>query len=260
VLTFEGDRHHSLRFLTSSKHRFGAAGELGLFEMGENGLQALADPSAVLLADRRRGAAGAAVAPVIEGRRPLLVEVQALVSASRSTGRRVVQGILPSRLSLLLAVLERSAGIATGGSDVFVSTVGAIKVGEPAADLAVSLAVASALTAIPLPDDAVFFGEVGLGGEIRQVASAKRRVTEAERLGFRWAYGPSSPPAPSRRIEVLQVATLGELVSRLGFTDPQRLAEARSGTSSVRRSRTAGSSRPRSKTPLGRSGLRLVRD
>ncbi len=261
VLSFEGDRHHSLRFLTATKHRFGAAGELGLFEMAETGLVALADPSAILLADRRRGVEGAVVAPVIEGRRPLLVEVQALVSQSRSTGKRVVQGIPPARLSLLLAVLERSAGVSASLADVFVSTVGGIKVTEPAIDVAVSLAVVSAITGIPVPEGVVAFGEVGLGGEIRQAMNPQRRLAEAERLGFERAYAPISSPQPAGKLDLVKVATVAELVSKLGLLDPRRLAR------STKRGAEAGADadvdryvREPKHGSRPRSGLTVVRD
>jgi DNA repair protein RadA/Sms len=218
VLSFEGDRHHALRMLTATKHRFGSAGELGLFEMAESGLVGLADPSSLLLGDRRGAGPGMVVAPIIEGRRPLLVEVQALVSATHaSTPRRVVQGILPSRLALLLAVLEQSAEIPVRSTDVFVSTVAGIKVTEPAADLAVALAVASAISGVPIPGHLVAFGEIGLSGEIRQSPGAPRRLSEAERLGFSRAFAPLSSPCSSGTMKVVQVATIGEAVTALGL-------------------------------------------
>jgi DNA repair protein RadA/Sms len=252
VLTFEGDRHHALRCLTATKHRFGAAGELGLFEMSEGGLKPLADPSAILLADRRRGVDGAVVAPVIEGRRPLLVEVQALVSASRATGKRVVQGIPIARLALLLAVLERIGGFGLSLADVFVSTVGGIKVAEPGLDLAVSMAVVSALTGHPVPEGVVMFGEVGLGGEIRQCANPQRRLAEAERLGFATAFAPISTPRSSGRLQVVEIATLAELVERLGLVGDNRTGRPAEDSASP-----PGRSRKR---PSGSAKLSLVRD
>lgn len=261
VLSFDGDRHHSLRFLTALKHRFGATGELGLFEMAETGLAALTDPSAILLADRQPGVQGAVVAPVIEGRRPLLVEIQALVSGSRAAGRRVVQGVPPARLALLLAVLERSVGLDTGALDVFVSTVGGIKVTEPAADLAVSLAVVSACTGIPVPEGIVAFGEVGLAGEIRQSPNPQRRLAEAERLGFTEAYAPISTPRPAGTMQVVKAATIAEAVAKLRLTAPRKVAGAGSRVGQSSAEGTKASPRSGKSSPKkARPGLSVVRD
>ncbi len=211
VLSFDGDRHHSLRLLSSSKHRYGSTGELGLFEMTEGGLVGLADPSALLLGDRRRNVPGSVAVPVLEGRRPLVVEVQGLVGpATPGAGapRRVAQGVNPGRLALLLAVLERRCGLVLGGSDVFVSAVGGLRLHEPAADLAVALAVTSAAEATVVPDDLVAIGEVGLAGELRQVPGTERRLAEAARLGFRRAIVPNSAPRGPMSLEVLRAGTL----------------------------------------------------
>jgi DNA repair protein RadA/Sms len=222
VLSFEGDRHHSLRHLSATKHRYGTTGEIGLFEMGESGLVGLADPSSVLIGDRRRGVAGSVVAPVVEGRRPLLVEVQALANSTRtSSPKRVVQGILPARLALLLAVLEQTAIVPVGGADVFVSTVGGIKVSEPATDLAVALAIVSAVSGVAISEDVVAFGEIGLRGEVRQSPAAARRLAEAARLGFARAVVPLSVPQPGGTMKLVQVATIAEAVSALGLTEPR---------------------------------------
>ncbi len=192
VLTFEGDRHHALRFLRAVKHRFGSTRGLGVFEMGTTGLVSVDDPSRLFLADRRPGVPGSIVAPVMEGSRPLLVEVQALVAeTSLASPRRVVQGFDQRRLSLLLAVLERRCGIRLCKSDVFVSVVGGAKVAEPGADLAVALAVVSAFYDEPIDADIIACGEVGLGGEIRQVGEIDRRLAEANRLGFSMVIVPS---------------------------------------------------------------------
>jgi DNA repair protein RadA/Sms len=234
VLSFEGDRHHSLRHLSATKHRYGTTGEIGLFEMGESGLVGLADPSSVLIGDRRRGVAGSVVTPVVEGRRPLLVEVQALADSTRaSSPKRVVQGILPARLALLLAVLEQSAIVSVGGADVFVSTVGGIKVSEPATDLAVALAIVSAVSGVPISEEVVAFGEVGLRGEVRQAPASARRLAEAARIGFTRAIVPVSTPQPAGIMQVVHVATLSEAVSALGLTTPRPSTDRRS--SSVRR-------------------------
>lgn len=218
VLSFEGDRHHALRLLRAVKHRFGPTGELGLFEMTDIGMVGVDDPSGLLLGDRRRGVPGSAVVTAIEGRRPLLVEVQSLVAAPGSAGaRRSGQGIDPGRLALLVAVLEQRVGIALSSSEVFVSAVGGVRVTEPAADLGIALALASAARDVALPDDLVAFGEIGLGGELRQVPHGARRLAEAARLGFAQAIVPASaPPAPAG-LRAIRVSTLAEATQLLGL-------------------------------------------
>ena len=220
VLSVEGDRHHALRLVRAVKHRFGSTGELGLFEMGEEGMAAVADPYALLLGDRRPGVPGGAVFPAIEGQRPLLVEIQALVSPSfLPQPRRSVQGIEAGRLAVLLGVLACRLGIITAQADVFASAVGGVKVGEPAGDLALAMAVASAIAGVALPADLVFFGEVGLGGEIRQVPHAARRLSEAARLGFGRAMVPlSAPEVPG--IEAVRVGSLAEAMVRAAGASP----------------------------------------
>lgn len=218
VLYFEGDRHHALRSLVAVKHRYGPAGELGLFEMTEGGLASLDDPSSLLLSDRRPGLPGSAALPVLEGRRPLLVELQALVAPGHGPQpRRVVQGASSSRVAILLAVIERCCGLPVGPRDVFVSTVGGVRVTEPAGDLAIGLSVASSLAGRPLPAEAIFFGEVGLGGEVRQVSRPERRLAEAARLGFTRAIVPLRTPSSDLPMEVEEVGTLAEAISRLGL-------------------------------------------
>jgi DNA repair protein RadA/Sms len=226
VVYFEGDRHHALRTLVAVKHRYGAAGELGFFEMGESGLVSLDDPSALFLSDRLGGLPGSATLPALEGRRPLLVELQALlVPGHGPQARRVVQGASSSRVAILLAVLERCCGVLIGPVDVFVSSVGGLKVSEPAADLAIGLAIASSLAGRPLPGDVTCFGEVGLNGEVRQVSRPERRLAEAERLGFKRAVVPRGTPAGSGSIAIEPVSSLTEalylfgLVSREGSSD-----------------------------------------
>lgn len=214
VCSFEGDRHHALRVLGVVKHRFGPAGELGVFTMGPEGLEGVADPSALLLGDRRPGTPGSVVAPVLEGRRPILVEIQALVAPSTlATPRRAAQGLPSGRLSLLLAVLEQRAGIALANRDVFASAVGGIRVSEPACDLALSLALASAGSGIAFPADLVACGEVGLGGEVRQVVHTERRLAEAARRGFGHALVPPSAPEPPPGMTCARVASVSEAVA-----------------------------------------------
>ncbi len=217
VLSFEGDRHHALRLLRAVKHRFGATGELGVFEMGEAGLVGVPDAGALFLADRRPGVPGSAVVPAVEGRRPLLVEVQALVARSKlAVPRRSAEGVDAGRLALLAAVLQERAGVSLLERDVYAMAAGGVRVVEPAADLALALAVASARSAVALPADAVACGEVGLGGELRRPGQLERRLSEAARLGFRRAIIPSSAPDPPSGMGAIRAATLAEAVAVLG--------------------------------------------
>jgi DNA repair protein RadA/Sms len=222
VLSFEGDRHHALRLLRAVKNRFGPTNELGLFEMVGDGLVGVPDASSLFLTDRRTGVPGSAVLPTLEGQRPLLVEVQALTNTTSNNAppRRSAQGIDPGRLALLLAVLERRARIRTNTVEVFASAVGGVRLGEPGADLAVCLALVSAITNQPLAPDLVVFGEVGLAGEVRQVSHATRRLTEAARLGFRAAIVPANSPNGVDGITLLRVSTIGEALAAAGVLAP----------------------------------------
>ena len=219
VITVEGDRHHQLRMVRATKHRFGPTGELGLFAMGDAGLAAVTDPHQLLLGDRRAGTPGSAVLPAMEGQRALLVEIQALRAPAPPSAppRRSAQGVDAGRLALLLAVLEQHADLVLGHTDVFASAVGGIRVTEPAADLALVLALASTVARQPLAADVVAFGEVGLGGEIRAVPHAPRRLSEAARIGFRRAFVPASCPAGPAGIELVRVSSVLEAVL-LAFT------------------------------------------
>ena len=223
VLQFEGDRHHALRLLRATKHRFGPTNELGLFEMVGAGLVAVPDPSTMFLADRRTGIAGSAVVPTMEGRRPIVVELQALTSPGipNVPCRRSAQGIDGGRLSMLMAVLGRRGRLPIGEQDVYASAVGGAKITEPGLDLGLCLAVASAMTDTPLPADVAVFGEVGLGGEIRQVSHAARRVTEAARLGFRRVIVPAKSAEPDdalgERVRLVRVQTLTEALRAAGL-------------------------------------------
>jgi DNA repair protein RadA/Sms len=220
VLSFEGERHHALRLLRALKHRFGATGELGLFEMDEDGLRGVPDPSGLFLGDRQHNTPGSVVVPAMEGRRPLLVEVQALVmdGTNLPNPRRSAQGLDSGRLSLLVAVLDRRAQVSVGGSDLYASAVGGVRIVEPAADLAVVLALASSKLNVPLPDDLVACGEIGLAGEIRQVAHLGRRLAEAARLGFRRALVPATAPDGPPGLRLLRVATVVEALAAVGIT------------------------------------------
>ena len=217
VLSFEGERHHALRLLRAVKHRFGSTDELGLFEMTGHGLVGVADPSKLFLADRRTGVPGSVVVPAMDGQRPLLVEVQALTVPIPPgiPARRNAQGLDSGRLALLLAVLERRAGLRVGDQDVYASTVGGVRLGEPGVDLGVIVAVASAVVDHPVAGEVVM-GEVGLGGEVRQVSHARRRLNEAARLGFRRAIVPASSPACDD-LELVRVRTVSEALHAIGI-------------------------------------------
>ena len=221
VLELTGDRHHALRMLRVVKHRFGPTDEVGLFEMGGDGLWSVDDPSRLFLADRATDVAGSVVLPTLEGHRPLLVEIQALVvRATTQHPRRSPRGLDPRRLALLLAVLERRAGVDLGTLDVYATVVGGVHVTEPATDLPLALAVVSATTGRHLGEDIVVVGEVGLGGEVRQVAGMERRLQESHRLGFRRAVIPTSAPEPPPGLEVMRVGTLSEAVLATGLMPP----------------------------------------
>ena len=215
VLYFEGDGAHALRILRAVKNRFGSTNEVGVFEMGEGGLVEVQNPSAAFLAERPAGAPGSAVLATLEGSRPVLVEIQALVSRSGlAMPRRTAIGTDPGRVALLLAVLEKRCRMQLYDQDVFLNVAGGLRVDEPAADLAVVAAVASSLRGRPLPDDVVCWGEVGLTGEVRSVARADARVREAARQGFRRCVLPAGNVSGLRLSDGLRthgVATLVQL-------------------------------------------------
>jgi DNA repair protein RadA/Sms len=213
VLYFEGDPHSSFRLVRAIKNRFGAANELGVFGMTERGLKGVSNPSALFLSQHDHAVPGSAIVATVEGSRPLLVELQALVDpALGGTPRRLAVGLEAQRLALLLAVLHRHGGVEVGGYDVYVNAVGGVRIAEPAADLAVLLAVASSLRNKPLPPKALVFGEVGLAGEIRPVQRGQERIREAAKLGFRQVLVPSlnKPKQPIDDIEVVTVARVDQ--------------------------------------------------
>ncbi len=186
VLTFEGDRGHPFRMLRASKNRYGSTQEVGVFTMGEKGLIAVENPSELFLAERRVGAPGSCIVPTMEGSRPMLLEVQALLApAGYGTARRTCLGIDDQRVALLLAVLDRRSNVDLLSQDVYVNVTGGVRVSEPASDLAVALAMVSSRLDIPVPGDVAACGEIGLGGELRRVGRIEHRIREAERLGFR---------------------------------------------------------------------------
>jgi DNA repair protein RadA/Sms len=205
VLYFEGDSHSAFRLVRAAKNRFGAVNEIGVFAMTEKGLRGVANPSALFLSRHDRGVAGSCVLAAMEGTRPLLVEIQALVDPAHAPNpRRLCVGLEANRLAMLLAVLHRHAGIATWEQDVFVNAVGGVRVGEPAADLAVLLAVVSSFSDRPIPAKALAFGEVGLAGEVRPAPRGQDRLREAAKLGFAKAIVPR-PNLPKTRIAGLEV-------------------------------------------------------
>jgi DNA repair protein RadA/Sms len=218
VLAFEGDRHHALRLLRAVKHRFGPTSELGVMEMAGDGLRDVGDPSAMFLADRRPGAPGSVVTALMEGARPVLVEIQALVAPGGPVPRRSAQGLDGSRLAMLLGVLGQRARISLADADVYASAAGGVRVAEPGADLALVVALVSSLLDQPVDHELVALGEVGLVGELRQVAHTHRRLAEAARLGYRRAIVPSSAPdVPG--VTAIRVATVVEALEAAGLLD-----------------------------------------
>ncbi len=193
VLYFEGDRHHNHRIIRATKNRFGAANEIGIFEMTGEGLKAVGNPSEVFLQERPEGASGSVVTVCMEGTRPMLVEVQALVTGTKfGTGRRMAQGFDYNRTSLLIAVLEKRVGFQLANDDVFINVAGGLEIDEPAADLGVIAAIASSFRNLQIPPDTAVFGEVGLTGEVRGVLQAEARAREAQTLGFKKLILPAS--------------------------------------------------------------------
>jgi DNA repair protein RadA/Sms len=219
VLYFEGEKHHSHRVVRAVKNRFGAVSELGVFEMTGRGLKAVPNPSQMFLAERPAGAPGSAVLCCMEGSRPLLVEVQALVSTSSyGNARRMASGIDQNRLSLLLAVLEKRAGLNLLGEDVFINVAGGMTIDEPAADLAIVGAVASSLRNRPIKAGTAVFGEVGLAGEIRGTSQASLRIREAAQMGFTRVIVPEANAAPDDApagCELVPVKNVGEALDQL---------------------------------------------
>jgi DNA repair protein RadA/Sms len=222
VLYFEGDKGHPFRILRAVKNRFGSTNEVGVFEMGEGGLRGVLNPSSLFIAERPEGASGSAVVPCLEGTRVLLVEIQALVAPQTfGTAQRTVSGVERSRVQILSALLDRRLGLSLCGQDIFVSVAGGLEVSEPAGDLGLVAAILSSYTNRPLPQDAVFFGEVGLAGEVRGVSRAEDRVREALKLGFKKMILParqsrelSKSPA-AKGAELHPIGNLDELMELL---------------------------------------------
>ena len=221
VLNFEGDRHSRLRLIRAIKNRFGASDEVGCFDMTESGITSLTDPTGLFTTRHSEPVPGTCVTVTLEGRRPILAEIQALVSAPNAqdrdygNSRRVTSGLDNPRTAMTLAVLELRANIRVSGRDVYVATVGGMKISEPAADLAVALSVGSAAKGLALPADLVAIGEVGLAGEIRKITGAQQRIQEAARLGFKKAMVPAGSDIKVEGIEVLEVARLDQAISKV---------------------------------------------
>ncbi len=225
VLYFEGDRGHQFRILRGVKNRFGATDEIGVFEMTETGLAEVPNPSALFLAERRGNVSGSAVFAGMEGTRPVLVEIQCLLAPNPGgSPRRSVVGWDAGRLSMLLAVLETRCGLRLNASDVYLNIAGGLRIAEPAADLAVAAALVSAVTDQPTDPGMVFFGEVGLSGEVRQVAQAESRLKEAQKLGFGSASLPRRVARGNRPLfapdglALQEIGHLGDLVGRFAGT------------------------------------------
>ncbi|MER7989664.1 DNA repair protein RadA [Streptomyces noursei] len=217
VLHFEGDRHARLRLVRGVKNRYGTTDEVGCFELHDEGIIGLADPSGLFLTRRAEPVPGTCLTVTLEGRRPLVAEVQALtVDSQIPSPRRTTSGLETSRVSMMLAVLEQRGRIsALGKRDIYSATVGGVKLSEPAADLAIALALASAASDTPLPKNLVAIGEVGLAGEVRRVTGVQRRLSEAARLGFTHALVPSDPGKIPDGMRVLEVADVGQALSVL---------------------------------------------
>jgi len=219
VLYFEGERHHNHRIVRATKNRFGAANEVGVFEMTSSGLRPVANPSQMFLSERPAEAAGSVVTACLEGTRPMLVEIQALVSSSKyGTGRRMTQGVDQNRVALMIAMLEKRAGLQLLGDDVFVNIAGGLEVDEPAVDLGLVAAIASSFRNQPIDAQTAVFGEVGLTGEVRGASQASVRAREAQALGFKRIVMPASNTAGLEKLlglRVVGVRSVDEAISEL---------------------------------------------
>ena len=213
VLHFEGDRTSALRMVRGVKNRFGAADEVGCFQLHDNGIECVADPSGLFRDQRPAPVPGTAVTVTLDGKRPLIGEVQALVAESSAANpRRATSGIDSSRAAMILAVLEKRAKLPLGKCDVYLSTVGGMRLADPSSDLAVATAIASAASDVPMPVDAVFIGEVGLAGDIRRVTGTDRRLAEAARLGFRTALVPPGVVDAPKGLRIRTIEDIGMLL------------------------------------------------
>lgn len=225
VLYFEGDRGHQFRILRAVKNRFGATDEIGVFEMTDHGLQEVANPSSLFISDPHRAISGASVFAGMEGTRPLLVEIQGLVAATaQATPRRAVVGWDSNRLAMILAVLDARCGLSFAGQEVYLNVAGGLRVQEPAADLAVVAALVSSISDVPVPESSLFFGEIGLSGEIRAVGQTDARLKEAAKLGFKCAVIPAGSKIKDSPMKIIEVGHLREIVSL--FTETRPVSQA----------------------------------
>jgi DNA repair protein RadA/Sms len=232
VLSFEGEGAHLFRILRAVKNRFGPTDEIGVFEMTGGGLREVANPSALFLSERHLGAPGTAVFAGIEGSRPLLVEMQALVAPTMlGMPRRAVVGWDNNRLAMVLAVLEAHCGVRLSGHDVYLNVAGGLRIQEPAADLAAAAALVSSLANAPLPSDAVYFGEISLSGMVRPVAQATARLKEAQKLGFARAFVPDTArnAAGDAGIALTAVGPLMDMVAEIAPKGTERRLAAGAG-------------------------------
>jgi DNA repair protein RadA/Sms len=222
VLQFEGERHSRLRLIRATKNRYGTSDEVGCFDLHDGGIESVADPTGLFTSRHAEPVPGTCVTVTLEGRRPLLAEIQALVGLNRENdygnARRVTSGLDSARTSMTLAVLELRANIRIAGRDVYAATVGGMKMTEPAADLALALAVASAAKGFALPSDLVAIGEVGLAGEIRKVSGVNHRLAEAYRHGFKRALVPQGSDTTIAGMEIVEVSRLDQALSRVKIT------------------------------------------
>ena len=225
VLYFEGDRGHQFRILRAVKNRFGATDEIGVFEMSDRGLQQVENPSSLFISSPDKTISGASVFAGMEGSRPLLVEIQGLVApTAQATPRRAVVGWDASRLAMLLAVLDTRCELSFSGSEVYLNVAGGLRVQEPAADLAVAAALVSSVSDIPVPPGSLFFGEIGLSGEVRPVGQTDARLKEAAKLGFTTAIIPAGSKVKGGTMKIIEVEHLREIVSL--FTETKAVSRA----------------------------------
>ena len=234
VLHFEGDRHARLRIIRGVKNRYGATDEVGCFELHDSGITGVADPSGLFLTKRDKPVPGTCLTVTLEGRRPLVAEVQALMVDSQiPSPRRTTSGLESPRIAMILAVVERHGGVRVGKLDIYTATVGGVKLTEPAADLAIALSVASSAADTPLPPNLVAIGEVGLAGEVRRVTGVERRLAEAARLGFTHALVPPEPGKVPAGMRVTEVANIADALSAIpgsgGRARSHAKAEGRNG-------------------------------
>jgi DNA repair protein RadA/Sms len=223
VLHFEGDRASSLRMVRGDKNRFGAADEVGCFLLHDNGIECVSDPSGLFLDQRPKAVPGTSVTVTLDGKRPMIGEVQALIGSPASgSPRRAVSGIDSSRAAMITAVLEKRARLPVGANDIYLSTVGGMRLTDSSSDLAVALAIASAFTDLPMPTTAIAIGEVGLAGDLRRVTGMDRRLAEAARLGFTTAVVPAgvaAPPAGLRAIPADDITSALQVLRRISQND-----------------------------------------